>query len=145
VDRGWIPYALQESFLSEDPSTGPVEVTGLVFPLAPGDAAALPAAPRRVEWLRFDPDRGSDVAALQAQLPYPLTPVLLQRGPGAQGELPVGGFEAPRSRVDHRSYAITWFSMGAIALAVWVGIGLKQGRAGPEVNPPRSPDAPAPR
>ena len=70
----------------------------------------------------------AQVEALQAQVPYRLAPLLLQAEADGKTELPLGGFERPRSPVDHRSYAITWFSMAAVALGTWVGLGVKQGR-----------------
>jgi surfeit locus 1 family protein len=128
VDRGWIPAGERERFLATDRSPGSVEVTGLVFALAPGDAAPGSQAVRRVHWLRFDPTRSKQVSELQAQLPHRLERVLVQREDAGDGRLPLGGFERPRSRVDHRSYAITWYSMAAIAAGVWVGFGIQQGR-----------------
>ena len=130
VDRGWIPLASTAHFLEDDPAEGVADVTGLLFNLAETDARPGSAAARRIEWPRFDPSRAAQVAALQAQLPHPVERVLLQREQGPQGELPIGGFERPRSRVDHASYAITWYGMAAIAALVWVGFGLKQGRDG---------------
>jgi surfeit locus 1 family protein len=129
VDRGWIPAAELESFAARDRSSGPVEVTGLVFALAPPTTRPGSAAARRVHWLRFDPGRAAQVSELQAQLPGPLAPVLLQREDAGDGVLPLGGFERPRSRVDHRTYAVTWYSMAAIAVGVWIGFGIQQGRA----------------
>jgi surfeit locus 1 family protein len=129
VDRGWVPAGERERFLAADPDTGPVAVTGLVFALARSDTAPGSRATRRVHWLRFDPTRAAQVGELQAQLPEPLARVLVQREDAGDDELPLGGFERPRSRVDHRSYAIPWYSMAAIAAGVWVGFGIQQGRA----------------
>ena len=132
VDRGWVPTSELDAFLSADLGKGslPVEVTGLAFRLDLGDAAPGSVEPstRRVRWMRFDPSRRTQVDALQAQLPYRLAPLLLQAQSDGTSELPLGGFERPTSPVDHRSYAITWFSMAGVALATWVGLGLKQGR-----------------
>jgi surfeit locus 1 family protein len=129
VDRGWVPAGQRERFLAGDRSTGPVEVTGLVFALAPTDATPASRSTRRVHWLRFDPTRAAQVAELQAQLPQRLARVLVQREDAGDDQLPLGGFERPRSRVDHRSYAITWYAMAAVAAGVWVGFGIQQGRA----------------
>lgn len=128
VDRGWIPAGERERFLAQDRSADPVEVKGLVFALAAPTTAPGSAADRRVHWLRFDPARAAQVSELQAQLPHPLARVLLQREDAGDGALPVGGFERPRSRVDHRAYAITWYGMAAVAAGVWVGFGIQQGR-----------------
>jgi surfeit locus 1 family protein len=129
VDRGWIPAGERERFLAGDSSGGPVDVTGLVFALAAPSAEPASAASRRVSWLRFDPTRTAQVSELQAQLPRRLARVLVQREDAGDETLPLGGFERPRSRVDHRSYAITWYSMAAVAVGVWVGFGIQQGRS----------------
>jgi surfeit locus 1 family protein len=129
VDRGWIPVGERERFLAGDRGEAPAEVAGLVFALAPGTAAPGSAPSRRAHWLRFDPTRAAQVSELQAQLPYPLSRVLLQRQDAGDDVLPLGGFERPRSRVDHRAYAITWYSMAAIAVGAWIGFGIQQARA----------------
>lgn len=129
VDRGWIPTGELERFLAEDPSRGPVDVTGLVFALAAPSTAPASAASRRVHWLHFDPTRAAQVSELQAQLPHPLARVLVQREDAGDEALPLGGFERPRSRVDHRSYAITWYAMAAVAVGTWIGWGIQQGRS----------------
>ena len=128
VDRGWIPVGERERFLAGDRGEAPVDVTGLAFALAPTATAPGSAPARRVYWLRFDPTRAAQVSELQAQLPQPLARVLLQRDDAGDGVLPLGGFERPRSRVDHRSYAITWYGMAAVAAGVWIGWGIQQGR-----------------
>ncbi len=130
VDRGWIPYSEVEGFAAELPPAEPIEVVGLGVPLELGEADPGDAPPRR-EWIRFDPDRHA--AVLQPQLPYRLAPLLVQREAEPGSALPVAGFDPPRSRVDHRSYAITWYSMAAIAVAVWIGWGLTRAR---EANAP---------
>jgi surfeit locus 1 family protein len=129
VDRGWIPASERERFLSGDRGEAPVEIAGLVFALAPTSAAPGSSVSRRVYWLRFDPTRAAQVSELQAQLPHPLARVLLQREDAGDGALPLGGFERPRSRVDHRAYAITWYSMAAVAVGAWIGFGIQQARA----------------
>jgi len=129
VDRGWIPAGERERFLAGDRSAGPVEVTGLAFALAPTETAPGSHPTRRVYWLRFDPTRAAQVSELQAQLPHRLERVLVQREEAGDGALPLGGFERPTSRVDHRSYAITWYAMAAVAAGVWVSFGIQQGRS----------------
>ncbi|HKE13159.1 MAG TPA: SURF1 family protein [Myxococcota bacterium] len=130
VDRGWVPSSRLDAFLAADAAKGtlPVEVTGLAFPLALGDDVSASRASPRVRWAHFDPSRRAQVEALQGQLPYRLAPLLLQAQSDGTSELPLGGFERPRSPVDHRSYAITWFSMAGVAVATWVGLGFKQGQ-----------------
>jgi len=132
VDRGWVPSSQLDAFLGAELGQGPlpVEVTGLAFVLDVADAVpgTRDPASRRLRWAHFDPSRPAQVKALQEQVPYRLAPLLLQAQADGTTQLPLGGFERPTSPVDHRSYAITWFSMAAVALATWVGLGLKQGR-----------------
>lgn len=128
VDRGFVPHDELEAFLERDRRAprSARELVGLAFPLELGDAEPGTRAEPRRRFQTFRPDR--DAARLQTQLPYRLAPLLLQRGEGEPGELPLGGFAEPRSRVDHRSYAITWFGMAAAAFLVWVGWGVQRGR-----------------
>jgi surfeit locus 1 family protein len=128
VDRGWIPHASVPGFLEEDRASEEVEVEGLLFPLELGPAEPSVTEERRVHWMRFDP--GRHAAPLQAQLPYRIARVMVQRGAGGDPDaLPIAGFEPPRSRVDHRSYAITWYSMAVVSVVVWVAFGIQRGRA----------------
>jgi len=129
VDRGWAPYpALAETLESGEPE-GSVEVVGRVFPLAMEPVEPGSAERRRVEWVRFDPHRPGHPTALQAQVPYPLAPVLLQREAEPGSALwPRGGISEPTSPVNHVHYAITWYGLAAIALATWVGLGLRGGQ-----------------
>ena len=126
VDRGWIPFAEIEGFLDHDRPTTPARVEGILYELDLADAAPAAGEAPRVHWVRFDPARHA--AQLQAQLPYALLPVLIQRGEDGSEALPLGGFERPRSRVDHRSYATTWYGMAAVAVAVWVAFGVHRAR-----------------
>lgn len=128
VDRGWIPVSEGERFLHEPAPSADVEVTGLVLPLGLGDARPGSVQPRRTEWIHFDPARSGP--GLQAQLPYPLAPLMLQRQEDGGG-WPAGGVTRPTSPVDHRAYAITWFALAALALAAWLEHGLSQGRRAP--------------
>ena len=129
VDRGWVPWARAGAFLDEDaerPEEGTAEVTGLLFELAlEGARPAGGGTPRR-EWVRFDPRRHA--APLQEQLPYRLAPFLVQRSDDGSGALPLGGIQRPTSPVSHVSYAITWYSMAAIAVGVWIGLGRQRAR-----------------
>jgi surfeit locus 1 family protein len=122
VDRGWIPWNLTDSFLDQDRSEAPVQVTGVLRIVDFGKLPAEETTGWRTRWNRLQP------AALQAQLPYRLAPLLLFRLDDGTGTPPLAGLEPPRSHVDHRGYAITWFSMAAIAFGTWVGMGLQQGR-----------------
>lgn len=126
VDRGWIPTSEGERFLHEPPPAADAEVTGLVLPLALWKTRPEGAPQRRTAWIGFDPERSGP--SLQAQLPYPLAPVLLQREADPAGGWPAGGLTRPTSPVDHRAYALTWFSLAGLAAAAWLEHGISQGR-----------------
>lgn len=125
VDRGWLPYRSLAEFAARPPRVEPEQVTGLLFHLDLTGAEPGSREPR-VEWVRFD--LGRHGPPLQAQLPYRIAPLLVQRGDDGTGELPLGGYEGPRSPVDHRAYAITWYGMAVIAVAVWFALGLQRSR-----------------
>jgi surfeit locus 1 family protein len=123
VDRGFVPQAGAEDFLASDDESGRMEVAGVLRPLA---ARELPVGRHepRLRWYRVD------LAGLQRQLPYRLVPALLVRGETPGRALPEAGFAAPRSRVDHLHYAITWYSIAAVACAIaawiaWRGLGAR--------------------
>jgi surfeit locus 1 family protein len=129
VDRGWVPDAEVDAALHPPADAGgEVEVTGLVFPLALGDAAPGGAAEPRVRWTRFDPARPGHPQELQAQLPYRIEPLLIQREADGREGYPAGGISRPTSPVNHIAYAFTWYGIAAAAFATWVGLGVKNGR-----------------
>jgi surfeit locus 1 family protein len=132
VDRGWVPDRKVEAFLQSDHGGDEVEVTGRILELDLGAARPGARKERRRIWVHFDTVRQARV--LQEQLPYRLAPFLVQRGDDGSQALPLGGYEAARSRVDHRSYAITWFGMAAVAVGVWIGMGVQRGRV--RASPP---------
>jgi surfeit locus 1 family protein len=126
VDRGWVPDRKVESFLASDRGGSEVEVTGRMLELSLGEARPGARPERRKIWVHFD--TVDQARVLQEQLPYRLAPFLVQRGDDGTQALPLGGYEAARSQVDHRTYAITWFGMAAVAFGVWVGLGIQRGR-----------------
>jgi surfeit locus 1 family protein len=112
VDRGWVPYtevapANQRQF--DEP--GPVTVTGRFQLSQPLPAAAVQASSSQAEWYRLD------IAAIQAQMPYPLLPVYIQQSPppGGNAQLPYRVEPAyDLSDGPHLSYAIQWYSFALI-------------------------------
>ena len=129
VDRGRIPQPGAGDFAGSERGEGPVEVAGLLHRLALGGEATLgSAANRQPTWALFNPSRPEQVRILQAQIPYPLAPLMIQRGDdGSEGRL-LGGFERPRSPVSHLGYAITWYAAAALAAGTWIGLGVQRGR-----------------
>jgi cytochrome oxidase assembly protein ShyY1 len=137
VARGWLPADAIPRFLPPDgaaasgadadgPLGDPVEVRGLLLALAADEAVSGSRAGRQTHRSRFHPDRPGLVAKLQAQLPYPLLPVLLQATGEETGGLPIGEEVRPVSPVDHRAYAFTWFAAAFLTLAAWFEYGRRR-------------------
>ena len=127
VDRGWVPQSETSRFMP--PETGEsdvVTVRGLALPLALRDAVPGSRDPRRTYFPRFSPDRPSLVAKLNAQLPYALMEVMVQSVESGSGGFPIGETARPVSPVDHRGYAVTWFTVGALSLMAWVEYGRRR-------------------
>lgn len=132
VDRGWISFRDEDRALAERGNSAPVEVLGTIVPLEDGawEAEDTTPAEKRRRWLKLDP------AAIEAQIPGPVAPVLLKRGKVEDGDYPEGEWAMPRPRVNHLEYAWTWFLMAAILVAVFVSASLKPA---PGARPPDSP------
>lgn len=126
VDRGWVPDRKVRAFLAADSGRHEVTVTGRILELSLEGAKPGARSKRREVWVHFNTSRQARI--LQEQLPYRLAPFLVQRGDDGSGDLPLGGYEQARSRVDHRTYAITWFGMATVAFGVWLGVGFERGR-----------------
>jgi surfeit locus 1 family protein len=127
VDRGWAPYDHAKQIVDSPGEPGEVELTALLLRMALRAAPPASAEKRQIEWLSFDPGRTRHPTALQAQLPYPIEPFLLQRESGDPG-YPLGEITPPTSPVDHRQYAAFWYVVSGMALGTWIGFGFNQGR-----------------
>jgi surfeit locus 1 family protein len=126
VDRGWVPYALDEPPVAEaSPPTGQVRIEGLSRLEQDPPVGALAAlAPR-------DPPDGDleavyyvDVDRLAAQLPFELLPVFVElaaQEPPTGSRLPLPPLPPELSRGSHLSYALQWFSFAVIGI---VGYGV---------------------
>lgn len=129
VDRGFIPREAIDRFLPPDSGTSDVvEVHGLVLELAVPDEQHGSRAERKTHFAIWSPDRPKRVASLTSQLPYPLLPVMLQSIEAEPGGLPIGEPARPVSPVDHRAYALTWFSVAVLSLFAWIEYGRRRAR-----------------
>jgi cytochrome oxidase assembly protein ShyY1 len=119
VDRGWVPYDLDEPPIAEAaPPPGTVEVTGVLVRsetrgrLGPKDIGEG----RLAQVFRVDVDR------LREQLPYPVYPLWLlaaERLPPGR-EIPAPAVLPEPTEGPHLSYAIQWFSFAAAGLGVYI-------------------------
>jgi surfeit locus 1 family protein len=124
VDRGWIPLGLDPT--AKAPTTGHVEVEGVLFASEGDPPGRIGAATERVDTLVR-----VDLARIQTQLPYRIAPVyvLLQdRASTRSGELPIPAPLPELSEGPHLSYAVQWFSFATIALVGAAVVALREGR-----------------
>jgi surfeit locus 1 family protein len=133
VDRGWVPLDEDEPPLSgAPPPAGAVRVTGVLFPPeAGGDPSEASPAPDGEPVETFT---RVDLAAVAAQVPYPLAPVYLLL---VSQDPPPGDLPQPAPVPDaadappHLSYAIQWFTFAAIAVVGFaILVRREYGRAG---------------
>jgi surfeit locus 1 family protein len=117
VDRGWIPIDQDVPVTGEAAApTGPVEVTGVLFP---ADALSTPSASTSPQ----ERITRVDLGQIGAGLPYPVLPVYLllqHQSPPQAGPLPEPPPLPPLSNGPHLSYAIQWFAFAAIAVIGFV-------------------------
>jgi surfeit locus 1 family protein len=116
VDRGFLSLAEAEDFLAQDAAQGRTRgsLEGVLRALPP-DAlppSDEPPPSRLIHWNRIHR------AALERQLGAPLESALLVRAPQAGVASPIAELPEPASRVDHVQYALTWFAIAAIAVAI---------------------------
>jgi surfeit locus 1 family protein len=120
VDRGWLPYTQAEpSARAAYPApAGETLIAGVLRRPVPRTADFLPADPVLSPDLpRVDAWFWLDIEQIQAQVPYPLLPMLLVQTSGADAyQLPLAEFTPDLSDGPHLSYAIQWFAFAAIAL-----------------------------
>jgi surfeit locus 1 family protein len=126
VDRGFVPWQDADRFLAGELASESerVRIEGVIRPLgaealSQGDA---PPEARLAHWNRVH------LGALERQIGRPLDPALLIRAPEPGETAPIGELPEPRSLVDHVQYAITWFAIAGIALAI-AAVELLRGRA----------------
>lgn len=125
VDRGWIPYRLDDPNLPTfAPPEGEVRIVGRLMPEAEEPAGPLAAlAPR-------DPPEGpleivarADVDRLQEQMPFPLDGFVVElerylrpEGGAVGAELPIVPPAPGPEGGPHLSYALQWFFFAAVAV-----------------------------
>jgi surfeit locus 1 family protein len=149
VNRGWVPSPDAATIAPADfDDPGAITVTGLVLPF-PGAHESLaqrtggqtgPASEFRRVWYTVDG------AALRAQYPYPLLPVLVQTLPeqdaataAGRGAYPAALEPPPLDDGPHLGYALQWFSFALIGLVGWVALVLRS-RTGRQPEAARPPE-----
>lgn len=117
VNRGWVPHG------RKDPATrraglirGPVRVEGLLrVPSAPGRFTP-DNVPAKGDWYHVD------IAAMASHLGLDdVAPYLIDAGPNPNpGGLPVGGQTIVRPPNNHLVYALTWYALAVVLLAIYI-------------------------
>jgi len=126
VNRGWVPekYFKPES-RREGLLPGEVTLEGIIrLPGWQGWESARPDnAPAANVWYYFD----LPAMAAAAQLENPVTAVYVELlGDESTGLLPIGLDRRVQLPNDHLQYAITWFALAAVLLAIYLAFHLRR-------------------
>lgn len=115
VNRGWIPVErLDPSTRPESRPRGEVDVTGVARMPPPPGWMQPDNEPAANAWYWVDPD------AMAARIGTPVAPVIVEAAAGGPGELPVGGQTRLHIPNNHLQYALTWYGLAVVLLAVYV-------------------------
>ena len=129
VDRGWVPMDRRNPAARPDGQLeGTVTLEGLVRTGGwKGSALFRPDnEPAKNVWLWFDLPAMAAAAGLAA----PVTALYLEAGPAENpGGLPKGGRTPIHLRNDHLQYAITWYALAVVLLAIYVIFHTRRGEA----------------
>lgn len=136
VNRGWVPAPDGATIAVDSFPITADGARGLLLPF-PGSGSepgpvrdALADSGFRRVWFTLD------AAALRAQFPYELAPVMLQQLPQPGGSGYPRPVEPPAlDQGPHLSYAIQWFSFAAIGVIGWLAL-LLRGRRPARMAPP---------
>lgn len=123
VDRGWVPFdAYQDGKLDQYAVDGPVQVDGILA----GTTNRIGVRSCLEDSTEANPNPAQtlavwcvDLEAIQAHLPYEVSPLYLIREPAGTSEVPPIGttVQIEITEGPHLGYAVQWFSF-AILLAV---------------------------
>lgn len=123
VDRGWLPMegSSREERQAYAPPAGEVTVEGVARRSqhqlgGPSDPPLQPGETRRDAWFR------ADIPAIERQVGYRLLPVFVEQQPASATDLqlPIRTATTDLGPGSHLSYAIQWFSFGAILVVGYI-------------------------
>lgn len=113
VNRGWVPYELPDAKISR-PARSMI-ITGTAQKPKPPNSFTPENSPETDEWYYIDPQQIATAKNLKAVMPF-----ILYADNGLHGgEFPVPapvGFNAAHN---HLQYALTWFSMALVLIAIY--------------------------
>jgi surfeit locus 1 family protein len=116
VDRGFVPEGRQDPAARvAGQSSGPVEIVGAMrWPEAPGWFTPR-ADPAHNLWFARDPLAIAAAKGLAAVAPF----YIEQEAPVPPGGLPLPGPMQVHLRNEHLQYALTWYGLAAVLVAVF--------------------------
>lgn len=113
VDRGWISDALMPK--ASRPRGSLMQIEGVLRETKPSTGFTPDNDPAKKDWYWIDVKAMADAGGLQN-----VAPMVLYISDKKPGVYPVGGrVQAIDIRNDHKQYAIFWFGMAFVLLAVW--------------------------
>jgi len=128
VDRGWVPAdKAHPAARGETQIGGPVEVSGIARYRAGDEGGWFTPdnQPQARLWFRYD------LPALEEALGLELLPVVVEADASGSDGLPIGG----RTRIElpnnHLQYALTWYGLAAVLVAMYLGFGMQRQEKGP--------------
>ncbi|HSK39928.1 MAG TPA: SURF1 family cytochrome oxidase biogenesis protein, partial [Arenibaculum sp.] len=116
VNRGWVPVdRLDPATRAAGQPAGTVSVRGVA------------RVPRPQAWMEPDNEPSAniwywiDADAMAAHAGRPVAPVVVEAGEAENpGRLPVGGVTRVAIPNNHLQYVVTWYSLAAVLIAIYV-------------------------
>ena len=112
VDRGWISDALMSK--ASRPNKGFMQIEGVLREVTKSSAFTPDNDPVKKDWFWIDAKAMADASGLSD-----VAPMVLYIADKKPGVYPAGGIIRESIPNDHKQYAIFWFGMAFVLLAVW--------------------------
>lgn len=128
VNRGWAPPKDERHPGEFRRPRGDIDVTGVLRAAGRINPWAPDNEPGKGIWFFPDPPAMAKAAGLTDAKPFLIEAV---RRPGDES-YPIGGQTVTKIRNEHLQYAITWFSLGAVLVVIFVLYHVKKAKAGPD-------------
>jgi len=123
VSRGWIPQTAKDNFDNYSPSTEIVKITGIALPHETKNFFVPGNDKERNIWFNIDLMMAKEVLGTNVTDFY-----LMQIGSSdlPEGGKPLSTTHLNKVRNDHMEYAMTWYSLGACLLVLFLIYGRKK-------------------
>jgi surfeit locus 1 family protein len=124
VDRGFVPFADGSTLAPYAAETGPVDIDGIVREPEPAGWFLPAAQPDKNIWYAIDPSAMGQATGHKVAAVY-----VAARPTGVAGwPAPTGGSEGSGIRNEHLNYAIFWYSMAGVLIAIYLLSSRRQSR-----------------